>query len=314
MKFKSLLFVLLATTVLLANADTFPQHTVKIVTNLPVGSSPDGITRKVADVLSAKWHVPVVVENRPGANGVVGLEAYLKEPADGYAIYMGDFGSFVTMPTLYNKDKLVSRVRTLVPMYQNYWVIVTPKSIKNLDELKAAAKIKPYYGSWGVGTSGNICGAELSQEFKIDGVHAPYKEYGQWFSDVINGNLTFSCASVGATEQYREAGKLNYIAITADTRDPELPGVPTIKELTGKPFDAKEGWIGFFINRDVPEKYITQLEADLRSAVADKETQESIAIVRGKPWSASKEEFEHSRVTSYNKYKKLINELHITVE
>ena len=83
MKFKSLLFALLATTVLLANADTFPQHTVKIVTNLPVGSSPDGITRKVADVLSAKWHVPVVVENRPGANGVVGLEAYLKEPADG---------------------------------------------------------------------------------------------------------------------------------------------------------------------------------------------------------------------------------------
>ena len=180
---------LIATLALAASAHAQP---VRIVTNIPVGSAPDTVARKLADVLSTKWKTTVIVENRPGASGVIAIEYYNNQPADGNTILMLDSGAWSTMPILYNKEDQFAKLQPLVPIYSNDWVIFANSRIQTLADLRAAIKDRPFYGSWGIGSAGHLCGIEVARVLGVPATHVPYKEYGQWFADIANGELAFS--------------------------------------------------------------------------------------------------------------------------
>lgn len=312
---KILKFALLS---LLLTSEVYAQEIrqpVRIVTNLPVASAPDVIARKMSELLTAKWAVPVIVENKPGATGVVALEYYLNDlKNDPNAILMLDFSAYTIMPTLYHKEKEIEQLKIVWPQYSNYWVVVAPPHIKTWKDLQASAKEKPFYGSWGVGSSGHFCGAEISQNLKIPGQHVAYKEYGVWFGDLANNQLTYSCSTVGSTEQYVKSGRLNWIAITAKERDPQYPDIPTIKELTGRDFKVEGGYVVFFTNTKTANIHKSALAQGIKEVLENPEIKDTIKILaRGRTWSGTAEQFETHRRKEIEVYKNLITTFNIKI-
>ena len=304
------LFVLLSGA---SAADTFPSRPIKIVTNLPVGASPDVFVRKAAQELEKKYNVPVIVENKPGAAGIISMEYYLSLPADGYSIYFGDFGAMVTMPILYNREHLIDQMKPLTNAYINWWMIATPANIKNLDDLRRALKTNPNYGSWGVGSGGHICGQELSTILGIETTHIPYKEYSAWFVDIINGVLPFSCASIGSSQNYQKSGRINYIATTNNKQDPLYPEVPSVKSLTTHTFQSGEVWIPLYINKKVDAVITDKLEKDLREIIDSDLLKEQAKILGATVWAPTSEEMHQARVQETEVYKKLIKKYNIKI-
>lgn len=288
-------------------------QTIRIVSNLPAGSGPDTVARRLADTLSAKWRTPVVVDNRPGAAGVVALEYYATLPADGNTILMLDGGAWGTMPILYNKEDKFNHLQTLAPLYSNEWVLITNNKIKTLTDLRNAIQSRPFYGSWGIGSAGHFCGIEVARVLGVTATHVPYKEYGQWFADVVNGDLAYSCSSIGSTEQYRNSGKLNWLALTAHERDAGYPEVPTTREFLGPQFHMNSAFITFFVHDAAPSLRVRQMRADIAETLATSELQQSVQFVRGKTWSGSFDEFDRFIKKSINDNRRLIRQADIRV-
>ena len=301
---------LLTTLLLVATVHAQP---VRIVSNLPTGSAPDTIARKLSDILSAKWNTPVVIDNRPGAAGAVALEYYINQPADGNTILMLDGGAWSTMPILYDKEDRFAKLQVLAPVYSNDWVVFTNSKIKTLADLRAIIKDKPFYGSWGIGSAGHLCGIEVARILGVSVTHVPYKEYGQWFADVANGELAYSCGSTGSTEQYRNSGKLNWLALTSDHRDPAFADVPTGREFFGPKFSVIRGQITFFTNKAAPTDKTKQMQIDIARALQTTEMKESIEAIRGKPWTGTNIEFAQFISRSIAIVQQLISQYNIRV-
>jgi tripartite-type tricarboxylate transporter receptor subunit TctC len=270
---------------------TVHAQTVKIVSNLPTGSAPDTIARKLSDILSAKWKTPVLVDNRPGASGAIALEHYVTQPADGNTILMLDGGAWSTMPILYDKEDQFAKLEVLAPVYSNNWVVFTNSKVQTLSDLRTAIKNKPFYGSWGIGSAGHFCGLEVARVLGVTVTHVPYKEYGQWFADTVNGELAFSCGSTGSTEQYRNSSKINWLAITSERRDPKFADVPTGQEFFGSKFSVVRGQITFFTNKSAPLDRTNQMQIDIAQALQTPGMKESIEAIRGNPWTGTNAEF-----------------------
>jgi len=286
---------------------------VKIITNLPVGSGPDNITRKLAEELTNMWHVPVIVDNRPGAAGVVAIDYYLNQPADGNTILMLDAGAWGTTPIIYNKEDKFAQLQIVTPLYSSDWVVVTNNKIKTLDELRQAVKARPYFGSWGIGSAGHLCGIEVSAKLGISTTHIPYKEYGQWFVDIINGDLPFSCASIGSSEQYYKAGKINWLSITSTKPEVDLPTVPTATKFFGSTFQLDSAYAVFFINKQIDAQHVAQMRKDIKQALQNPNLKEAIKFVHGKTWNGTAEEFEQFVVKDIAYNRRVIDKLDIKI-
>lgn len=282
---KQLLAAVLSVLTLGTAHAAFPDRPVKIITSLPVGSGPDVITRKVAEQLSIKWKQPVVIENKPGGNGIVALEAFNKEPADGYTILMAGVGEIVTYPLLTRNEKSVAHLEPLIPMMRSEMMIITSPKNKTLDDVKEAFKKKPTMGSWGVASPPHLDGLEMSRYFGVVPTHVPYKDYNQWFIDTSSGEVTWSFATMASAGKLEKAGKLRFIAITGDKRDADYPDVPTIKELTGKKIVDLKPWVAFYINKSAPLVNQKQLVDSLYEAANSKPVVESLTAMTYKPWN-----------------------------
>lgn len=286
-----------------AHAQPSANKTITIVTNIPVGASVEVTVRKISDLLSKKWNQPVVVLNRPGAGGIIAIEHFLQQPDDGTTILYGDFGAVTLMPTLYKKEYIYDELRPITsPLFGN-WVLFTSPNIKNIDELKDTLRKQPRYSSWGVGSGGHICGAEVTELLGIDNVeHVPYKDFSSWFVDVSNGLVPFGCATMGWTESFVKSGKLKWLAVAGD-RDLVYKDVPTIRELTGKDLQVNGGWPGFFVHRSVNDQFAAKLEKDLIEIIKTPEIQNQIFSIRHTPtaWSSKEMSRRLARDRAFNK-------------
>jgi hypothetical protein len=283
---KKFIVALMVMTVLAGNAFAdFPNKTVKILTSLPVGSGPDTSARKLAEVLSEKWRVPVIIENRPGASGGVALDAYNRESADGYTIGYFDAGSIVGYPIMYNKPESIANIEPVLPFWTVYLTLFTSTQIKDFNTLKEEIAKNPTYGSWGNGSAGHLAGASFSSLFDVSINHIVYKEYGAWYVDTSNKIVTYGFGSIGSSKGMVQIGKLHYMGIIAPRRDPAYPTVPTIKELTGKDLPEPPSWLAFFIHKNVPSTVKKQIESDMRNAALDPRVKELLSKQDYTPYS-----------------------------
>jgi tripartite-type tricarboxylate transporter receptor subunit TctC len=255
----------------------FPNKTVRIITSLPVGSGPDTTARKLAEVLSEKWKVPVIIENRPGGSGGIALDVYNREAADGHAIGYFDAGSIVGYPIMYNKPDSVATIEPVLPCWTVYLTLFASTQIKDFAALKEEIAKNPTYGSWANGSAGHLAGASFSSLFDVNMTHIVYKEYGAWLVDTSNKIVTYGFGSIGSTKGLVQLGKLQYMGIIAARRDPGYPSVPTIKELTGKDLPEPPSWLAFFIHKNVPANVKKQIELDMRDAAADPRVKEVLS-------------------------------------
>jgi tripartite-type tricarboxylate transporter receptor subunit TctC len=297
-----------------AMAVNYPAKPVKIVLSIGVGSGPDVMARKISEVLTEKWKQPVVVENRPGGAGVIGLNAINSEPSDGYTLGFLDGGTVISYSILYKNAEPISRLEPIAPVLDANMALFASSQIRNYDELKQEIAKNPSYSSWNIGSVGHLLGAEFGAALGNKSMqHVPYKDFGQWQADVSTRQVPYAFGSTGTTKNMVQAGKTKLFGIAAPQRDPRYPDVPTIKELTGKNINTLIAWCSFYVPVNTPLAVKAQLERDLKEAVADPRVQETMAKFDFIPiHTMSLADFKQKVKNDQDRYQTIVNNFKIT--
>jgi tripartite-type tricarboxylate transporter receptor subunit TctC len=247
------------------------------------------IVRKIADHLSVQWKQPVIVDNKPGGNGTVAMEAFINEPV-GSSIYFAANDNVVAHPVLYNTEKYIKSLKPITSLLKSDLVLIAAPGISTWSDLVAIVGRNSSFGSWGVGSGGHVGGLELSEYFKTTGVHVPYRDYNQWFIDVNNKQLSYSLSTIASTSTLEKTGKLRYLAINSEKRDPSYPNVPTFKELTGQNF-GRTMWCGFFAHTNMSDTVVNKLRNDIQNAIRTPEVQATLDNLKYREWISTDSEF-----------------------
>ncbi|GAA4344013.1 tripartite tricarboxylate transporter substrate binding protein [Variovorax defluvii] len=253
-----------------AFADRFPSKPIRIIVPASAGTSIDAITRFFADPLSKRLNTPVVVENRPGAGGLLGYQAAARAPADGYTLiltgiplYLLPLFTDVTPPPL---DPLkdfapVARVAR-VP-----FAIVVPADspYKSLPDLIAAMHKSPNtltYSSQGAGSSAHLCSVILNDMSRTKAQHVGYKETTMAVTDVVGGRISFSCQTSTGVLPLIQSGKLRALAVTGSKRWDALPNTPTVSEAGVSGFEVSSQ-LDFMAPNGTPQPVIRVLSQQI---------------------------------------------------
>ena len=258
-----------ATTVL---ADDFPAKPIKLIVPFPPAGGTDILARTVANQLTATNKWTVVVDNRPGAGGNIGVDAAAKSPPDGYTLVMGQTSNLAISPTLYSKLPY-DPVKDLEPVAlvgsgPIAIVVRADSPYKTLGDLLAAAKAKPDTISMatpGNGTVAHLAGVRLQKLTGATFVHIPYKGASAAIPDLLGGNVDFYLSSVPTLQAQVSGGKLRALAVTSQKRSPVFPTVPTAAE-TVKGFEANT-WFGILAPAGTPKPVVAKLNAEINKAL-----------------------------------------------
>ena len=297
-----------------SSAQSFPTKPVKIILSVGVGSGPDVMARKISEVLTEKWKQPVLVENRPGGAGVIGLNAINSEPSDGYTLGFLDGGSVVSYPVLYKNYEPISRLEPIAPVLDANMALFASSQIRNYDELKQEISKNPTYSSWNIGSIGHLLGAEFGASLGNKSMtHVPYKDFGQWQADVSTRQVSYAFGSTGTTKNMVLAGRTKLIGIATTQRDARYPDVPTLKELTGKNITTLISWCSFYVSTNTPVAIKSQLERDLKETVADPRVQETMTKFDYIPiHTMPLSEFKRKVKSDQDQYQSIVNNFNIT--
>lgn len=264
-------------------AQGYPSKPVRLVVPTGPGSISDTVTRQVAQSLTTLLGQTFLVENRVGANGIIGAETVAKAPGDGYTILMGNFSTHAANPALYTKLPY-DPVRDFTPIAQTgripYVLIVNP-NVKATDfaGLVALAKAQPGKLTYATGSAPSIVGMEsIKRAAGIDILQVPYKTVPQAVPDVIAGQVDMIVADLGTTGAHLKSGKLRAIATVTSARTPLLPDIPAIGELGIGGLDVV-GWMGWFASSGMPKDAVDRMHDALRQVLAPNDVREKGALL-----------------------------------
>lgn len=304
-----------------AHAQTaWPSKPVTIVVPFAPGGGTDIGTRILAQRLSQMWGQPVVIDNKGGAGGNVGLEVVSRAKPDGYTLLTGNVGTQSINPTLYKKlnyNPDTSFVPVGLFAELPFILAVTPSlPANNVKELIALAKAQP--GKLTYASSGNGGSPHLSAEtFKIATgtqiLHIPYKGGGAAMTDLMAGNVDMIFSSVLETVGFIKAGRLKALAITSKTRVSALPDVPTLQE-SGVSGSESGSWLGLLAPAGTPQEIVDKISQSLQQAVASPEIQQQLlaqgAIAKG----GSPADFAQLIATDRKRYARIIVDNKLTID
>ncbi|MGB6102460.1 MAG: tripartite tricarboxylate transporter substrate binding protein [Pusillimonas sp.] len=272
-----------------ANAQIdYPNKPIRILVTFGPGGSTDVLARGLAKHLTQAWNQPVVVENKPGGGGSIGVREVAKAPADGYTL-LAHSDSYAIAPAIYsNLPYDVSRdfaPVALLARAPNVVVVPANSPYKTLQELIDAGAVanKLSYATPGVGSATHMQAAIFaSMAHIVDPVHVPYKSTPMAVSEVVNGRGDFIFAPLFNALPLIEAGKLRALAISTAERSPLLKDVPTVAEA-GVPGYAQLQWWGLFAPSDVPADVMKKLETETQAALKTPEMLQLIESMSSTP-------------------------------
>jgi tripartite-type tricarboxylate transporter receptor subunit TctC len=256
-----------------ASAQAFPTKPVRFVVPFAPGGSTDTLGRALAQKISDSLGQQVVVDNRTGANGNIGMEIVAKAPPDGHTIVLGYIANVAIGPSLYEKLPF-DPVRdyeavTLLATSPNVLVAHPSVQANNLKDVIALAKAKPgslNYGSASVASVGHLTGELLNQLAGVKMTHVAYKGSGQAVTDVLGGHIQLMFSGFSSVMPHIKSGKLRPIAQTGEKRSPALPDVPTIGESGFPKFEAT-AWYGVHAPAKTPKPIVNRLNAEFVKAL-----------------------------------------------
>lgn len=266
-----------------AAAQGAPSGPVRITSAFPAGSGPDVIARVVADKLAARWKQPVLVEAKPGAAGVVAINAMKKAPPTGNDLVVVDVGNLAINPLIFKKlaydpDKELTPVALLYKTA--FFVTVGAGSpYKSLQDLIGAARAKPgkAYGSNAVGGPLHLGAARLETAVGAEMMHVPYKETSLLYAAVSTGEVDWAYGSLASAGPLLHGGKLRFLAVADGKRSAALPDVPTIEEAGGpKGLDALT-WVALMAPQNTPPAVVSQINEAVNAALAQPDVKERLA-------------------------------------
>ena len=304
-----------------ALAQSYPTRAVTFIVPFAPGGGTDITARTVAAKLTAIWKTQsVVVENRGGAGGVIGVDAVAKAKPDGYTLLIANVGTQSINPTLYaklpyNPDTAFAPIALICEL--PFVLMASPKFAPNsVKDLVAYAKLNPdkvTYASSGNGGSPHLT-AELFQLLTGTRMtHVPYKGGGPAMIDLMAGHVDILFASVLEGSGHIKAGKLKGLAVTHAKRNPALPDVPTIAEAGVKGGESGS-WIALLAPAGTPQSIISKLNADVRTVVADAEVREKLIGQGAVPQSGSPADLQKLIDADLARYGKIIRDKNLKAE
>ena len=276
-------------------AADYPNKIVKIVVPYAPGGSTDLLARLLGEAVGNRFGQPFIVENHPGAGGNIAVSLVMKQPADGYTIFLGTSAALAVNPHLYRERAPADPLKDFAPIVlatkQASQVLVNPSvPVKTMQELTAYLKSRPgkeSYATAGNGSPGHL-GTEMYKKMMgIDMTHIPYKGGAPALAGLAGGQTTMSIAILPESMALVNAGRLRPLAITTLKRSPQYPNLPTMDE-SGVPGFELISWYGFVVRAETPKEIVAKLNAAFDGALQDKAmraklTEMGFDVVGGKP-------------------------------
>ncbi len=260
---------LFAWTVFPALAQTYPSRPVRVIVPWPPSGAVDILTRNVSSKLGEYLGQQLVIDNRPGANGIIGSEAAARAPADGHTLVFDNVTGHAINATLYTKMPFNS-LRDFAHVSTLAWVpngiaCLPSLPVKNIKELIALAKARPgelTYASFGVGSSSHLSGELFKTMAGVNMLHVPYKGGLPAITDLLAGQVSIYYPVVPSVVQLAKAGRLRLIAVTGEKRATALPQTPTVHE-SGLPGFIANNWFGVMAPAATPPEIVARLNTEL---------------------------------------------------
>ena len=297
-----------------ASAQPYPNRPLRIVVPFPPGGGTDIGTRIVAQKLQEAWGQAVIVENKPGAAGIVGTELTAKSAPDGYTFMMGNIGTHAINVSLYKKlayDPVkdfapVSMVADL-PLLLLVHPSVPANSVKELIALAKSQPGKLNFSSSGAGGSMHVAAELFKSMAGVDMVHIPYKGGAPAVADLISGQVALSFSTVLETVQHVKAGKVRALAVTNDHRSIALPDLPTIAEA-GLPGYQSISWLALFAPAGTPKEIVNKVSAESVRILKLPDVKERLLAQGAEPIGSTPEQLAATLAADIAKYAKVIRE------
>jgi len=279
----------------IAAAQSYPTQPIRLIAPFPPGGSVDITARLIGEPLGAQLGTRIVIDNRSGASGNIGMEAAARAPADGYTIVLN------TIPLVTNQalfDKLTwDPIRDFTPIGMvatSPHVLVVPKQVAatSVAELIKLARERPgrmSYASAGVGTTFHICGEMFKDSTGTFILHVPYRGGGPALLDTLSGQVDMSFPTLSAALPHVKSGALRALAVTDTRRSPLLPEVPTLQEAGVKDFQFTQ-WLALLAPAATPRPIVARLNGALLEALKTKEVREKFEAQAFVPFSTTPEE------------------------
>lgn len=299
------------------HAQEWPTKPVRIILPSAPASSPDRLTRLIAERLSKQWGQPVIVDNRPGASTRIGASEVARSAPDGYTL-LSTFGTH-TMAKLLNPDTPYDPVSDFaaITQYATPEVVMLVRSdspYRSLSDLSAGYKTsgKPMqYGHFGNGSSFHFYGLVVGRNAGIEVVPVPYKGEALHLADLLGGHLEVSFNSVGTALPHIRSGKVRALAIVAPGRSKVLPDVPTFTELSYEGME-RGGWFGFMAPAGTPSNVVEKVSRDIRAIIAEPSMTKLMRDQGIEPVTSSPKEFEKAIPLEVQQWRKLMKEFNVT--
>lgn len=295
-----------------AAAQTYPVKPLRLVVPFAPGGPNDILGRLVAQKLTEAWGQTVLVENRGGAGGTVGLEAASRLPGDGYSIAMGGTSNLAVAPSLYAKLPYDS-VKDFTPIINvaivPYALAVNPTvPAKNVKELLAVARKKAgylSYGSSGLGSISSLAAEMLKSMSKTDIVHVPYKGTVPALTDVVSGQIDMMLADLAIIKPHADSGRLRMIAVTGSRRSSVAPDVPTVAE-SGLPGYELSPWFGVVAPAGVARDLVAKLNGTIGNSLKSPDVVQRLGGLGYEPLGGTAEQFAATIRADIVKYSKIV--------
>ena len=279
------------------SATTYPVRPVRIVAPQSAGSGIDLSTRAMAQKLTEEWGQQVIVDNRPGANGILGVNQVAKAKPDGYTLLTSFASVLVINPHVY-KTLPYDTLRDFSPIMQtvaaNMGLLVHPKlPARSVKELIALAKARPgelMYASNGVGNMTHLAAELFAMETGLKLLHVPYKGATPAIQDLIGGQVALLIANTTGVEAHVESGRLRLLALCSEKRSSAHPDTPTMVE-SGYPAVVLTAWGGFLAPAGTPQEIIAKVHRDTARALQQPELRERVSVIGNEITVSTPEEF-----------------------
>ena len=297
----------------------FPSRPIRIVVPYGASGGPDVLARIIARKLSENIGQPVVVDNRPGAGGIIGTELVAKAPADGYTLLVGDTGPLAVNPALYQKlpydplkDFAPVTLAVSTPLYLVGNASMPFQSVKQLIDYAKANPGMPY-GSTGIGSMHHLGMQLFASMAGVTMNHIPYKGVAQSIPAVIAGDIAVVLAALPSVMPHVNTGKIRLLAVAGAKRTPNMPDVPTVAEAGLPDYDIKIN-VGFLVPAGTPRTIVEKLNSEIIKVLATPEIAQQLVKIGIDPVGGSPDQYAETIRSEMLKFGKLVKDSGARVE
>lgn len=301
-------------------SEAWPERPIRFIVAGPAGSGMDIFARLISTPLSTALKQPVVIDNKAGANSIIGNDAVAKAQPDGYTFLFTPSSSIAINPIIQAKMPY-DTLKDLLPVAQvgvgGILLVANPASgFKNFNDMVQFARANPgklNYGTWGNGSTGHLVMEGIKANYKLSMPHVPYKGTANLVQDLLANTISVAFTDIASPLPHARAGKLTIIGATGSTRGPALPDVPTLSDQ-GYKFDL-DGWYGVFAPAGTPVAIVRRMNEEIGRVLATEDTKQRFAAQNfGLPPYKSAEQFAETVRSDVAKWQELAKSANLKID